>query len=196
MHPRAAVALAFASLAACSAHRGAAVQRDSAIQPGTGGSGLPQQAERLPPANRRYVDPQLGFEVAQPSGGDWQLDASGDSTDEGIAVPVILRHRGGAQVVVQVAPAIATPTQFAERLVSGLRGYQGFTATDPEPLPISDDAVGFRFTMEDRVRGRIAVRPGIGNVLMVVATWPMDASDGVRADVDQILVSVRPIPAS
>jgi len=50
--------------------------------------------------------------------------------------------------------------------------------------------------MEDRLRGRIAVRPGNGNVLMVVATWPIDASAGVTAEVDQILGSVRPIPAS
>ena len=98
--------------------------------------------------------------------------------------------------MVQVAPPIATPTQFAERLVAGLRSYQGFTATDPEPLPISDDAVGFRFAMKNRVRGRIAVRPGTGNVLMIVATWPVDASDGITDDVDQIFVSVRPIPAS
>ncbi len=191
MHARAAVALAWVLLAACTAHR------DPPHQRGTGGSGLAGRGDHPAPANRKYVDPQLGFEVAQPDGAEWQLDASGDSSDEGIAVPVVLRHRGGAQVVIQVAPAIATPTQFAERLVTGLRSYQGFTATDPEPLPISDDAVGFRFSMEDKVRGRIAVRPGgTKNVLMVVATWPIDASDGVTADVDQILVSVRPIPAS
>lgn len=187
------MALALFPLAACSAHRGAAEDQASASR-GTGGSGFAQALPRA--ANRKYVDPQLGFEVAQPAGADWQLDASGDSSDEGVSVPVVLRHRGGAQVVVQVAPAIATPTQFAERLVAGLRDYQGLTATDPEPLPISDDAVGFRFSMEGRVSGRIAVRPGSGNVLMVVATWPMDASDSVTADVDKILGSVRPIPTS
>jgi len=193
MHAKAMAVLAFTSLWACSAHRGAN-EGEAAAQRGMGGSGLAQGAPA--PGNRKYVDPHLGFEVAQPAGGDWHLDASGDSNEEGIAVPVVLRHRGGAQVVVQVAPPIATPTQFAERLSSGLRSYQGFTATEPEPLPFSDDAVGFRFSMEDRLRGRIAVRPGIGNVLMVVATWPIDASDGVTAEVDQILGSVRPVPAS
>jgi hypothetical protein len=181
-------------LAGCAAHR------DAAPREGTGGSGFVQQPSANPQpggVNRKYVDPELGFEVARPDG-DWQLDASGESTPEGIAIPVVLRHRdSGAQVVIQVAPAIATPTQFAERLVSGLRNYEGFTATDPEPLPLSEDAVGFRFAMEKKVLGRIAVRAGSsGKVLMMVATWPADASDGVTSDVDQIFVSVRPVPAS
>jgi len=30
---------------------------------------------------------------------------------------------------------------------------------------------------------------------MVVATWPADASVGVTSEVEQILVSVRPVPA-
>jgi len=175
---------------ACSAHR------EASAPAGTGGSG--SAAAAAPTAqNRKYVDRDLGFEVARPAG-DWQLDASSESTPEGVAIPVVLRHRdSGAQVVIQVAPAIATPTQFAERLVSGLRSYEGFTASDPEPLPISDDAVGFRFAMEDKVLGRIAVRPGgSGKVLMLVATWPADASAGVTEDVDQIFVSVRPFPSS
>ncbi len=194
MRARAVMVLGF-WLGACSAHRGAG-EGEGAASRGTGGSGLVQAPPRPAAASRKYVDPQLGFEVAQPAGGNWQLDAGGDSNEEGIAMPVVLRHREGAQVVVQVAPAVATPTEFAERLAGDLRSYQGFTATEPEPLSISDDAVGFRFSLKDRVRGRIAVRPGIGNVLMVVATWPSDASDGVTAEVDQILESVRPIPAS
>jgi len=174
---------------ACSAHR------EASAPAGTGGSGLAAAAPTA--SNRKYVDPELGFEVARPTG-DWQLDASGEFTSEGIAIPVVLRHRdSGAQVVIQVAPAIATPTQFAERLVSGLRSYGGFTASDPEPLPLSDDAVGFRFALEDKVLGRIAVRAGgSGKVLMLVATWPADASAAVTEGVDQIFISVRPFPSS
>jgi hypothetical protein len=189
MRARAAVLLASVGLWACSGHR------DAASHAGTGGSGL-AQAERTAATYRKYVDPELGFEVARP-GSDWQLDANGATSSEGIIVPVVLRHKdSGAQVVIQVAPAIATPTQFAERLVTGLRSYEGFAATDPEPLPLSDDAVGFRFSIEQKVFGRIAVRPGgSDNVLMVVATWPADASAGVTSEVEQILVSVRPVPA-
>ncbi len=190
MGARVAVLLALFFLEACAAHR------EAASDSGTGGSGPIVQRQRIAASHRKYVDTELGFEVARP-GADWQLDADGGTSSEGILIPVVLRHRdSGAQVVIQVAPAIATPTQFAERLVSGLRSYQGFDATDPEPLTLSDDAVGFRFSIEQKVFGRIAVQPGgSSNVLMVVATWPADASVGVTSEVEQILVSVRPVPA-
>lgn len=190
MRARAVVLVALFFLGACAAHR------DAASNSGTGGSGPVQQRERIAASHKKYIDSELGFEVARP-GADWQLDADAGTSSEGILIPVVLRHKdSGAQVVIQVAPAIATPTQFAERLVSGLRSYEGFDATDPEPLPLSDDAVGFRFSIEQKVFGRIAVRPGgSDNVLMVVATWPADASAGVTSEVEQILVSVRPVPA-
>jgi hypothetical protein len=163
---------------------------------GAGGSGLSSQ-ESADAASRKYVDRQLGFEVARPAGG-WQLDVSGESASDGVEIPVVLRHRvSGAQVVIQVAPAIATPTQFAQRLATGLSSYDGFSASDPEPLPLSDDAVGFRFEMEGKVLGRIAVREGArGKVLMMLATWPVGAALAVVSDVDQIFISVRPVPPS
>lgn len=145
---------------------------------------------------RKYVDSDLGFEVERPEG-NWQLDANGEAPSrDGVTIPVILRHRDtGAQVVIQIAPAIATPTQFAERLNLGLRNYPGFSASDPEPLPISDDAVGFRFSMGDSVLGRVAVREGgKGKMFMMLATWPADASEGVASGVEQIFGSLRPVP--
>jgi len=148
-------------------------------------------------ASRRYVDSDLGFEVVRPEG-NWQLDANGEGpSSEGVTIPVILRHRdSGAQVVIQIAPAIATPTQFAERLNLGLRSYPGFSASDPEPLPISDDAVGFRFSMGDTVLGRVAVREGgKGKMFMLLATWPANSSDGVSSGVDEIFGSLRPVPS-
>jgi len=142
------------------------------------------------------VDADQGFEIVRPEG-NWQFEANVEpSPAEGVTIPVVLRHRDtGAQVVVQIAPALATPTQFAERLNLGLRKFAGFTASDLEPLPISDDAVGFRFSMGDKLLGRIAVRQGSkGKMFMMLATWPVDASTGVSSDVDEIFASLRPIP--
>ena len=146
---------------------------------------------------RKYLDPVLGFEIARPEG-NWQLDANDEKTTEGVAVPVVLRHKEtGAQVVIQIAPAVATPTQFAERLTSGLRSHPGFTSTDPEPLPLADGAVGFRFAMGQRVQGKVAVEEGgSGQVFMMMATWPSNAPAAVPSSIDEIFGSVHAVPKS
>ena len=140
-----------------------------------------------------YIDAELGFEIARP-GGAWQLDSSDEVTPEGLAIPVVLRDKqSGAQVVLQVAPAVATPAQLAERLTMGLREHPGIVTSDPEPLEVAEGAVGFRFAMGDRVLGKVCVREGApGRVLMVLATWPVAADDAVTEEVDAIIESVRP----
>ncbi|MBF5042560.1 MULTISPECIES: hypothetical protein [Myxococcaceae] len=144
----------------------------------------------------RYVDEVLGFEISRPSA-EWQLDETDERTPEGLVIPVILRNRAtGAQVVLQVAPAVATPAQFAERLTDGLRTQPGFTTTDPEPLPLSDSAVGFHFTMGEAVHGKVAVLDGgEDRVFMMMATWPASAPAAVLASVDAIIGSVHALPA-
>jgi hypothetical protein len=148
------------------------------------------------PATRRYVDEDLGFEIVRPTA-EWQLDETEEqNSPEGMAIPIILKHRtSGAQVVLQVAPAVATPTQFAERLSEGLREQPGFVASDPEPLPLSDSAVGFNFTVEGGVRGRVAVTEGSpGRVFMMLATWPEGAPEDVSRSVEALFGAVRPLP--
>ncbi|HLL55746.1 MAG TPA: hypothetical protein VK447_19450 [Myxococcaceae bacterium] len=142
---------------------------------------------------RRYVDPDLGFEIARPAG-DWQLEANEERTPEGLAIPVVLRHKEGAQVVLQVAPAVATPTQFAEKLTTGLR-TRGVTTTDPEPIELAEGAVGFRFVMGERVSGRVAIFEGAkGQVFMMMATWPNGSPDNVNAGVQEIFKSIKTVP--
>lgn len=142
----------------------------------------------------RYVDEALGFEIVRPSA-EWLLDDAGETTPEGLAIPVVLRHRvSGAQVVLQVAPAVASPSQFAERLTEGLRQQPGFITSDPAPIPLSDSAVGFDFSVGDGVRGRVAVRDGSpGNIFMMLATWPTSAPEGVPQSVDALFEGVRPL---
>ena len=141
---------------------------------------------------RRYVDPDLGFEIVRPQGG-WALDANDELSLEGVSIPVVMRHKDtGAQVVVQVAPKTFTTIQFAERLNEGLKSQPGFSATDPEPLKYSDSAVGFSFGMGEKVSGRVAVMEGkSGRVYLMLATWPKDAPDTVAANIEQIFGSLR-----
>lgn len=141
-----------------------------------------------------YIDPALGFEISRPHGDAWRFSpGEGGSAVESVAVPVVIAHRAtGAQVVVQVAPAVATPSQFARRLTSGLRSRPGFTTTEIEPIPIADGAVGFAFTMGDQVAGRVAVVGGnTGKVYVLLATWPQDAPPAVISGVDEILRSLK-----
>ncbi len=147
-----------------------------------------------PGGGARYVDADLGFEVTRPAGG-WTMDVTNDLTPDGIATPVVMRNEEtGAQVVIQVAPAVASPVQLAERLTEGMRSQPGFTTSDPEPLELSEGAVGFRFAMGDRVLGRVAVREGAeGRVLMLLATWPTGAPEAAPAGVDQVFQSILPV---
>lgn len=179
--------------AGCSSSR-QAVKADAAQPAGTGGSGR-VEAPLTTSVSGPYVDEELGFEIIRPSD-EWQLDVSTERTPEGLAIPVVLRHAGsGAQVVLQVAPAVATPTQFAERLAEGLRQQPGFITTDPVPLSLSDTAVGFSFKVGDNVHGRVAVREGQeGRVLMMLATWPAQAVAGDLLNVDALIEGIRPLP--
>ncbi len=173
---------------ACGATRPAVVK--VAAEEGTGGAGPVVEV-----APHRYVDKALGFEFTRP-GGEWMLDETDEETPEGLVIPVVLRHpTSGAQVVLQVAPALATPTQFAERLTEGLRSQPGFSTTDPQPLRLSDSAVGFDFSVGESVKGRVAVRDGSpGRVFMLLATWPATTPTEVLRNVDAVFESVRPLP--
>ena len=179
---------------ACSASKQAMREPSDTATGGSGPVTQEQFQEQEESSPQRYVDQALGFELTQP-GGDWMLDESGEQTPEGLAIPVVLRHRtSGAQVVLQVAPAVASPLQFAERLTMGLRSQPGFVTSDPEPLPMSDSAVGFHFAVGDNVRGRVMVREGSpGRVFMMLATWPSAAPADVPETVNALFESVRPL---
>ncbi|QRO00910.1 hypothetical protein JRI60_18685 [Archangium violaceum] len=188
----------WALVVACTACSGAKQAVREPSDPGTGGAGPVASEESIgagESGSRRYVDQALGFELTQP-GDDWTLDQTDEQTPEGLAIPVVLRHRAsGAQIVLQVAPAVATPAQFAEKLTMGLRSQPGFVTSDPEPMPMSDSAVGFHFAVGDNVRGRVVVRDGSpGHVFMMLATWPTVAPDEVPAAVNALFESVHPLP--
>ncbi|HEX5747023.1 MAG TPA: hypothetical protein VFZ09_12325 [Archangium sp.] len=192
--------LGWGLLALCTACSGAKQAVREPSEPGTGGSGVSARRQSMHSeelASRRYVDESMGFELIQP-GGTWQLDQTDEQTPEGLAIPVVLRDpTTQAQVVLQVAPAVASPVQFAERLTMGLRSQPGFVTSDIEPLPMSDSAVGFYFAVGDNVRGRVVVRDGgADRVFLMLATWPASAPEDVAQTVNALFESVRPLPVS
>jgi hypothetical protein len=179
-------ALTLVSVSACShtktqsKGRAAASTPTSAAESGVDASGLV------------YADTKLGFEISRPQGDAWQFSPGEGESNERVSVPVIVAHREtGAQVVVQVAPAVVSPNQFAQRLTAGLHHQPGFTTTEIEPLPM-DGAFGFAFALGDKVAGRVAVVGGAsGKVYVLLATWPQDAPPAVISGVDEIVRSLR-----
>jgi hypothetical protein len=188
---------------ACGASRSSVV-KEPVAQASPEVTRTPGEQQRLPilqarSPSRRYVDENLGFEIVRATT-EWQLtEKEEQNSPEGLSIPVVLRHRlSQAEVVLQVAPAVATPIQFAERLNAGLREQPGFVATELEPLPLSDSAVGFHFEVAQNgksMRGRVAVTEGSpGHVFMMLATWPVDAPEGVSQSVEALFGAVRPLP--
>jgi hypothetical protein len=165
----------------------------AAVAPARAVEAVPASLQVQRGEGRRYVDDDLGFQVVRPADG-WALNAVDDVSRDGLQVPVVLKHQSGATVVLQLAPAVATPFQYAEKLTRGLREQLGVEAGEVEPLPLSESAVGFRFRMGAGVRGRVAVREGSpGRVFMMLATWPESAPASVPANIDTIIDSVRPV---
>ena len=139
-----------------------------------------------------FVDRENGFTIGRP-GKAWKFRPGESLNTDNIVVPLVVTDEGsGAQVVVQVAPAVASPAQFAERLTSGLQSREGFSTGEVQPIPLSDGAVGFDFLVGDQVHGRVAIVEGsAGRVYVLLATWPRGSPVGVETEVDFILGSMR-----
>lgn len=154
-----------------------------------GSAGVSADARRA--TSHRFVDADTGFAIDRPDGEAWQF-ISGGVAPEGLVVPVIIVHEGsGAQVVVQVAPGIASSEEFAERLAMGLQSKPGFEIEEPRAM--SDGGTAFEFTLSNLVEGRVRVHEGSGDrIIVLLGTWPRDAPAEVVADVERIMASMTP----
>lgn len=153
----------------------------------------PGEAGRSLPAgpDHRFVDLQHGFEIERPAGDAWHF-SEGRDAPEGITIPVAVVHaESGAQVVVQIAPSVATAWEFAERLSEGLSQRQGFQTTAPQSL--QGGAVEFAFVVDDQVMGRVGVRSEEERTFVLLGTWPKDAPRQVVEEIDAIMGSLRPV---
>jgi hypothetical protein len=139
-----------------------------------------------------FVDRENGFTIGRPGNG-WKFRPGEALNTENIVVPLVVTDEGsGAQVVVQVAPAVASPAQFAERLTSGLQSREGFATSEVQPIPLAEGAVGFDFLVGDQVHGRVAIVEGTaGRVYVLLATWPRGSPEGTETEVDFILGSMK-----
>ncbi|MFN7133392.1 MAG: hypothetical protein ACK4N5_15035 [Myxococcales bacterium] len=171
----------------------AGTKQTGAVRPATETAPVaaaPQTRDASQP--QRFVDQEYGFSIERP-GERWTFKPSDNLSTEHIAVPLVISDTAtNAQVVVQIAPAVATPAQFAERLTVGLQSRAGFVTTDIQPIPLADGAVGFDFKAGEEVLGKVAILEGEeGKVYVLLATWPTNAGTAVEQDVDRILGSMR-----
>lgn len=142
-------------------------------------------------ASNRFVSFDFGFEIERPPGDAWSF-TDGKDAPEGIAIPVTVVHaETGSQVVVQVAPDVAPVGEFALRLARGLGESHGFATT--EPRRIADNRMEFRFSVEDRVLGRVGLRQETGKIFVVLGTWPKEAPKQVVGELEAIMESLRPV---
>ncbi len=139
----------------------------------------------------QYVDISHGFSIQSPNS-SWKFQLKKKLSTKTIEVPVIVANvNQGAQVVVQIAPAVATPFQFAEKLTSGLKHRPGFTTSTVSPQQVAAGAVGFDFSAGEQVLGRVTILEGQGKVFVLLATWPRSAPLHVKSDIEQIIGSIR-----
>lgn len=140
-----------------------------------------------------YSDPALGFELDQPPGEGWAL-ATGVSSPEGRDIPVVVAHpESGAQIVIQVSSPESSPKNLAYMLKTRLEVELPMNISDPEPLAMESggDAYGFAFVMTGEAAGRVAVIQVGDQMVLVVASWPEDASNDIVSDIDSVVRSVR-----
>lgn len=192
MRSRGWAALAAAVAAGCASGGAARSQSAAQLKPGASGSSEAAHAGSKASGTEYFFDAQNGFRIQRPDA-SWSFKPGRELSTDSIAVPLVIANAASqAQVVVQVAPAVATPSQFAQRLSTGLKSRAGFATGDVEPIPLADGAVGFDFAVGDEVRGRVAILEGKeGRVYVLLATWPQGAPGGVEREINQIFASMQ-----
>ncbi len=191
MRSRRWAALAAAVAAGCASNGAAKTESAASLKSGRAPSDGPRPRAKAA-GTEYFFDAQNGFRIQRPDA-SWAFRPGRDLSTDSIAVPLVIANAASqAQVVVQVAPAVATPSQFAQRLSSGLKARAGFATGEVEPIPVADGAVGFDFAVGDEVRGRVAILEGReGRVYVLLATWPRGAPGAVVRDVELIFSSME-----
>jgi hypothetical protein len=164
-------------------------------------------ARITPPLGRSPKAPQRGqqklwedsdgqFAIQRPSGNRWNFQSKVRGPD-GQAVPLFASAQdSGAQLVVQSAEGITDLKILTKMLNDNLSQQQKVRVENIEPLLArGGDAFGFKFSVAEDTRGRVAVVRTGQHIALVIASWPFGTSPEVVDDVEAMIGSLGPIPS-
>jgi hypothetical protein len=140
-----------------------------------------------------FSAPELGFEIDKPAGNDWAV-ATNVVSPEGRPIPVVVAHpQSGAQIVIQVSDPVDTPKTLAFMLRQKLQAEQHLDLGAPSRVNMDSgaDAYGFDFAVKGEAKGRVAVISCGDEIILVVASWPVNANGQIVRDIDGVVRSVR-----
>jgi hypothetical protein len=166
------------------------------------------QARITPPLGRSPKPPPRGqqklwedgdgqFAIKRPEGNRWSFQGKARGPD-GQQVPLFASaQESGAQLVVQSAEGINDLKTLTKMLNDNLSKQETVRVEDIEPLLArGGDAFGFKFSVAQDTRGRVAVVRTGQHVALVIASWPFGTSPEVVDDVEAMIGSLGPIPGS
>lgn len=144
---------------------------------------------------RTYTDPDYGFQVERPDG--WGFAPRVAAPDGGSIPLVIAQPDKGAQVIVQVAPRVASAQEISGDLRNKLDEHPGIQAGKSEAVKSGQDpAYGFGFTAEGARAGRVAVVEGGDRLFVIIGSWPQGADEKLKGEVNGIFDSLHKTAAS
>ena len=155
---------------------------------------------RAPKAERReqarlWEDSDGQFAIARPDGSRWSFQSKVRGPD-GQQVPLFASAQGsGAQLVVQSAEGI-TDLKLLTRMLNDNLGKQEAVRVETieRLLARGGDAFGFKFTVADETRGRVAVVRTGQHIALVIASWPFGTAPEIVDDVEAMIGSLGPVP--
>lgn len=157
----------------------------------------PKADQHVQPTAKLWEDGDGQFALARPEGGRWTFQSKVRGPD-GQLVPLFASAQdSGAQLVVQSADGI-TDLKLLTRMLNANLGKQETVKVETiERLPArGGDAFGFKFTVAQETRGRVAVVRTGEKIALVIASWPFGASAQVVDDVENMIGSLGPVPGS
>ena len=160
--------------------------------------GRQPKAEKRGPATPKLWEDQDGqFALARPPSGRWQFQSKVRAPD-GQSVPLFaISEESGAQLVVQSAEGVHDVRMLTRILNENLGRQDSVQVEEIERLLArGGDAFGFKFTVADETRGRVAVVRTGDRIALVIASWPFGAPPEVVEDVDQMIGSLGPVPGT
>jgi hypothetical protein len=155
---------------------------------------------RTPKAEHRgqaklWEDSDGQFAIARPDGSRWSFQSKVRGPG-GQQVPLFASAQGsGAQLVVQSAEGI-TDLKLLTRMLNDNLGKQEAVRVETieRLLARGGDAFGFKFTVADETRGRVAVVRTGQHIALVIASWPFGTAPEIVDDVEAMIGSLGPVP--